>query len=307
MPGLLAVEEGVLAVGEAVVERAHQLGELGATLDLHEPERALADLHDAALGRPARPLDQRRHLGRLDAPVHHLEGCLARDLASDRIHGPERRLVLLGVDAELGAGLLRDHRQRREHALLGVVVETLERERRDPRCAVDVGRVLTLDGLHDQVVRAGLDAVADDVRDSRLDQRGALRDELGLDPLQHQHGGGIAVERRLGAQRLLDLRALLGDPGAPLLDLVAALAIGEAAVVEDLAPLAEVLVALGDDRLAALDRGQPLPDLFHRRLVRVEGGGPRLGDQRRRVLVGVGKALADQRAPASLRASGAAR
>ena len=51
---------------------------------------------------------QRRDLGRLDAPVDDLEGGLARDLAPDRVDGPERRLVLLVVDAELRAGLLGD-------------------------------------------------------------------------------------------------------------------------------------------------------------------------------------------------------
>jgi len=65
-----------------------------------------------------------------------LESGLARDLAPDRIHGPERRLLLLGVDAELRTGLLRDHRQRREHALPGMVVESLEREWRHPRRTV---------------------------------------------------------------------------------------------------------------------------------------------------------------------------
>ena len=293
--GLLAVQERVLPVREAVVQGAHQLGELGTALDLHLPERALADLDHPALGRAARPLDQRRDLGRLHAAVDDLERGLARDLASDRIDGPQRRLVLLGVDAELGAGLLGDHGERREHALPGVVVEPLERERRHPRCAVHVGGVLALDGLHDQVVGAGLDAIADDLGDGRLDERGALGDELGLDALQHQRRGGVAVERRLGAERLLDLRALLGDPGAPLLDLVAALAVGEAPFVEDLAALAEVLVALGDDRFPTLDRGEALLDLLHRRFVGVQRGGARLGDQCAGVLVGVGKALADQR------------
>ena len=129
MAGLLAMEERVLPVGEAVVERAHQLGELGTALDLHHPQRSFADLDDPALGRPARLLDHRRDLGCLHAAVDDLEGGLARDLAPDRVHGPQRRLVLLGVDAELGAGLLGDDRERREQALLGVIVETLERER----------------------------------------------------------------------------------------------------------------------------------------------------------------------------------
>ena len=114
-------------------------------------------------------------------------------------------------------------------------------------------------------------------------------------------GSGVAIERRLGAQRLLDLSALLGDARAPLLDLVAALAVGEAPVVEDLAPFAEVLVALGDHRLAALDRGQPLVDLFHRRLVGVQARRSALRrPASRRVLVGVGQALADAPAPATL-------
>ena len=138
--GLLAVEQRVLPVREAVVERADQLGELGATLDLHEPQRTLADLDDAALGGPPRPLDQRWDLGRLHAAVDHLEGGLARDLASDRVHRPQRRLVLLGVDAELGAGLLGDHGERREHALL-------RRARRGPRARSGeiLGALSTLD------------------------------------------------------------------------------------------------------------------------------------------------------------------
>ena len=95
-----------------MVQRSHQLGELGATLDLHEPQGALADLHDAALGRPPRLLDQRGNLGRLDAAVDHLQSGLTRDLAPDRVHRAERGLVLLGVDTELGARLLCDDRQR---------------------------------------------------------------------------------------------------------------------------------------------------------------------------------------------------
>ena len=95
-----------------MVEGAHQLGELGTTLDLHDPQRALTDLDDAALGRPARPLDQRWDLGRLQPAVDDLESSLARDLASDRVDGPQRCLLLLRVDAELRAGLLRDHGER---------------------------------------------------------------------------------------------------------------------------------------------------------------------------------------------------
>ena len=210
------------------------------------------------------------------------------------IDGAQRRLLLLGVDAELRASLLRDHRQGGEHPLAGMVVETLERERGDPRSAVDVGRILPLDGLQDQVVRAGLDAVADDFGNGRLDQRRALNHELGPRPLQHEQRRGVAVERRLGAQHLIDLGALLGDACAPLLDLISAFAVREPPVVEDLAALAEVLVAFGDDRLPALDCGKPLVDLLHGRLVGVQGGGPRLGDQCGRVLGGVGKALTHQ-------------
>ncbi len=275
-----------------MVQRSHQLRELRTALDLHEPERALAHFHHLALGGAPRLLDQRWDLGRLEAPVHHLERCLPGDLASDRVHRPERRLVLLVVDAEFRACLLRDDGQRREDAFLRVVVEALEREGRHARRAVDVGRVLPLDGLDDEVVRARLDAVADDVRDRRLDKGCTFRDEFGLDPVQHQHGRGVAIEGSLGAQCLLDLRTLFGHAGAPLLDLIAALAIGEAPVIEDLAPLAQVLVPLGDHRLAAFHRREPLLDLFHRGLVRMECGRPRLCDQRLCGLVGVGKALA---------------
>ena len=55
---------------------------------------------------------------------------------------------------------------------------------------------------------------------------------------------------------------------AALLDLIAALAVRETPVIEDLAAFAEVLVALGDDRLAPLDGCEALFHLFHRRLVR---------------------------------------
>jgi hypothetical protein len=291
MAGLLAVEERVLPVREAVVERADQFGKLRSSLDLHEPERTLTDLHDTALRRPACFLDQRRDLGRLHAPVHHLERGLTRDLATDRIDRPERRLVLLGVDAELGTRLLCDDRERREQALLGMLVETLERHRGHPRRAVHVGRVLALHRPHDQVVGARLHPVADDVRDGCLHERGALRHELGLDPLEHQHRRGVVVERSLCPECLIDLRTLFGDAHAPLLDLFPPLAVGKAAVVEHLAALAQVLVALGDHRLTAFHGCEPLLDLLHRCLVRVQGGGARLGDEGRRVLVCVGEAL----------------
>ena len=54
-------------------------------------------------------------------------------------------------------------------------------------------------------------------------------------------------------------------------------------------------MALGDDRLPALDRDQPFVDLFHGRFVQVQRGGAGLGDQRAGGLVGVGEAWADQR------------
>ena len=73
----------------------------------------------------------------------------------------------------------------------------------------------------------------------------------------------VAVERGLGAERLLDLRRLLGDAHAAFLDLIAALAVRETPVIEDLAAFAQVLVALGDDRLRGPRRRRdvlsPLP------------------------------------------------
>jgi len=124
--GFLAVQERVLPVGEAVVQRPDQFRELRPSLDLHHPECTLSHLHHLALRGAPGLLDQRWDLGRLDAAVHDFERSLAGDLAPDGIDGAERRLVLLVVDPEFGAGLLGNHGERRQHALAGMVIETLE-------------------------------------------------------------------------------------------------------------------------------------------------------------------------------------
>ena len=173
-----------------------------------------------------------------------------------------------------------------------MVVEAFEGEGGDARRVVDVRSVLAVHRLQDQVVGARLDALADDLGDRRLDEGGTLGDQLRLHAIDDQHRGGVTIERRLCAKRRGDLLTLLGHLGAAFLDLVAALSVREAALVEHLAPLPEMLVTLGDDRLGrSLHRGEALRDLLHRRLMRVQRGHSRLGHHGGGLLIRIGEGL----------------
>src|SRR5450755_4561692 len=49
MPGLLAVQQRVLSVRKAVMERADQFSEFRTPFDLHQPQRTLTDLDHLSL------------------------------------------------------------------------------------------------------------------------------------------------------------------------------------------------------------------------------------------------------------------
>ncbi len=265
--GLLAVEQRVLTVREAVVQRADQLGQLGPALHLHLPQGLLAELAHAGGQRPAGAQQQRRHVGGLELAVDHLERGLPGHLAADRVHAAERRLGSILVDAEVHAGVVGDHRQRAQQAFAAVLVELLERDRCGSRSAVGVAAQLPFHGLDDQrPCRRG--GVADALGDGCLDARLVLGGELVVDALEHGPRRGLAVDGRSPLDGGRRLRPHRGDRRDPLVDLLAPLLVEMAALVEHGAAVAMGPLTFLEEGVAGLDGLVACQDLLTHRLAR---------------------------------------
>ena len=288
--GLLAVQQRVLTVGEAVVEDPEQLGELRAPLHRHLPEGALPELGDGG-GEPATGAqDEGRDVRRLEAAVEHLERGLPGDLPPHRVEAAQGRLPPLVVDPEVGPGGLRDHLEGGEDPLPARLVEPVQIDGGEPRCGVDVALGLPLDGFHQQhpggrpPARPVRSATSWATRSDRSASSSPSRFSSTMPPSGLQVGGGA----------LGDGAAHLGpgdlDLGGPRVDLLPPLAVGEAALVEDRPPVPPGPLALCQRRLARL-QGRPAdPHLLGDGLADGERLGPGRSDDGGRLGAHLGQA-----------------
>jgi hypothetical protein len=265
VPGLLAVEQRVLSVRETVMQGAEQLGHLGAAGDAHFPHRPLAQIGDPAGQAGAGLQQQRGHLLGAQAALQHLQRRLAGHLAADGVERAQGGLVALGVDAEVGAGVGGHRAERIEQALARLLGQRLQGERAAARGGVDVGAVLALDGVDDQLLGGG-GPLADPRLDGTADPTRVVGGQLALDAVEHGARGAVAADRGQALQ-LGHGQGALGVEGEALgLDLIARPLDGIAPLVDRLAALAVDSLAAVEPRLDLVDVGAAEVELLQRLL-----------------------------------------